>query len=194
MELILASGSPYRRDLLARLGLPFRVVVPAVDESARDGEPPAALSVRLARAKAIAVAAREPGAVVVASDQVATLDDMTPIGKPGSLERAREQLAAASGRTMRFHTAFAVVAPGSLPIEERIDVTVRFRHLTPAAIERYLVLERPFDCAGAAKCEGLGIALLESISTDDPTALIGLPLIRLAAALRRVGLDPLGTS
>lgn len=193
MRLILASTSVYRRELLGRLGVPFEVAAPGVDETARDGEHPAALARRLALAKARAVAETTThGAVVIGSDQVATLDDVRPIGKPGTAERARRQLKEASGRTMRFHTAFAVLAAGHAPIEETVTIEVRFRTLADAEIERYLAIEQPFDCAGAARSEGLGIALLERISTDDPTALIGLPLIRVAAALRTVGLDPLG--
>ena len=195
MRLILASSSIYRRQLLARLGLPFETLTPAVDETPVAGEPPAALATRLARAKARTVAADTTvagPAVVIGSDQVATLDDIEPLGKPGTFERARRQLQAASGRTMRFYTAFAVIAPGTAVIEETVSIVVRFRQLDDDEIDHYLALEQPFDCAGAARSEGLGIALLESIVTDDPTALIGLPLIRVAAALRTVGLDPLG--
>lgn len=192
MRLILASTSPYRRELLARLGRPFEVVAPGVDETPGPDERPAALAARLALAKARAVAATAPDAVVIGSDQVATLDDAQPLGKPGTAERARQQLQAASGRTMRFHTAVAVVAPERDPIETLATIEVRFRVLSDQQIERYLALEQPFDCAGAARSEGLGIALLERITADDPTALVGLPLIRVAAALRSVGLDPLG--
>ncbi len=188
MNLILASGSPYRRELLARLQLPFEVVAPDVDETPAPGERPAALAARLAHAKAKAVAATRPRAVVIGSDQVATLDGRTPIGKPGTLERAREQLRAASGRAMQFHTAYAVVAPGRPLAEGTVPVTVRFRELDHAEIDRYLALEQPLDCAGAARCEGLGISLLEAIHTDDPTALVGLPLIQVAETLRRLGL------
>ncbi len=188
MTLVLASGSPYRRELLARLRVPFEVMAPNVDEAPAAGERPAALASRLARAKAQAVAASRPRAVVIGSDQVATLDGRTPIGKPGTLERAREQLRAASGRAMQFHTAYAVVAPGRPLVEGTVPVTVRFRELEPAEIERYLALEQPLDCAGAARCEGLGISLLEAIHTDDPTALVGLPLIQVAETLRRLGI------
>jgi len=187
MTLILASGSPYRRELLGRLHLPFEVVAPEVDETPAPGERPAALAQRLARAKAQAVAASRPRAIVIGSDQVATLDGRSPIGKPGSHERAREQLRAASGRAMQFHTAFAVAAPGRPLVEATVPVTVRFRELDDAEIDRYLGLEQPFDCAGAARCEGLGISLLEAIHTEDPTALVGLPLIQLAASLRQLG-------
>jgi septum formation protein len=189
MTLILASSSPYRRELLARLQLPFEVVSPDVDESPLPGERPPALAGRLARAKAQAVAATRPRAVVIGSDQVATLDGRTPVGKPGTLARARRQLQAASARPMQFHTAFAVIAPGRPVAEATVPVTVMFRELGDAEIDRYLALEQPFDCAGAAKCEGLGISLVEAIHTEDPTALVGLPLIRLSAVLRQLGLQ-----
>ncbi len=191
MRLILASTSPYRRALLARLMLDFDVEDPAVDETPLPGEAPQALALRLALAKAHAVARRRSDGIVIGSDQVATIDQRTPIGKPGDAQRARRQLLEASGRTLWFHTAFAVVAPGHPPIVESVPIEVRFRTLEPAHIDRYLSLEAPFDCAGSAKSEGLGIALLEEIRTTDQTALIGLPLIRLAAALRAVGVDPL---
>ncbi|MGE0314841.1 MAG: nucleoside triphosphate pyrophosphatase [Lautropia sp.] len=191
MRLILASTSPYRRTLLSRLMLDFDVEDPAADETPAPGEAPLALARRLALAKAQSVAGRRAGCVVIGSDQVATLDQRTPIGKPGNADRARRQLLDASGRTMWFHTAFAVVAPGREPIVESVPVEVRFRPLDPAHVDRYLALEAPFDCAGSAKSEGLGVALLEEIRTTDQTALVGLPLIRLAAALRAVGIDPL---
>jgi septum formation protein len=189
-SLILASSSPYRKALLERLRIPFGVVAPDVDESPHERELPEALARRLARAKARWVAAASPSCVVIGSDQVASLDGRTPIGKPGSLENARRQLAAASGATMRFHTAFTLMAPGRPPIEHCVPVVVEFRALDSAEIDRYLALEQPFDCAGSARCEGLGIALLRSIRTDDPTALIGLPLMLVAEALREVGLPP----
>ena len=188
MKLILASGSPYRKELLARLRIPFSVIAPDIDESPRPDESPAALAKRLARAKAEAVAGNAPHDVVIGSDQVATLDGSTPIGKPGTLERAREQLAAASGRAMHFYTAFCVLGPRHAPIEHCVPVVVTFRPLTMTRIDRYLALEQPLDCAGAAKCEALGITLLDSIRTDDPTALIGLPLILLSRELERVGI------
>lgn len=189
-RLILASTSPYRKELLQRLRIPFRVVAPGVDESPHPDEAPDALARRLARAKATSVAAGSPSSVVIGSDQVATLDGRTPIGKPGSLENARRQLAAASGKTMQFYTAFTLLAPGHHPIEHDVSIAVEFRDLDSAEIDRYLALEQPFDCAGSARCEGLGIALLRSIRTEDPTALIGLPLMRVAQALREVGLAP----
>lgn len=187
--LILASTSPYRRELLARLRLPFEAVASQVDETALPGEAPAALAERLALAKARAVAAQRPGAVVIGSDQVADLDGET-IGKPGTHEVATAQLRRMSGREVIFQTAVAVVAPGLAAIE-RAEVRVRFRELSDAAIEAYLKTDRPYDCAGSAKVESLGIALLEAVVSDDPTALIGLPLIRTCALLRRAGLEPL---
>ncbi len=191
-RLILASTSRYRHELLQRLRLPFEVVAPDVDESPRPGEAPAALAERLALAKAHAVATAHADAVVIGSDQVAELDGK-PIGKPQSHDRAVAQLRAMSGRRVQFHTAVAVVrhdrafARGLLA-----SVAVTFRSLGQAEIERYLRAEQPYDCAGSAKCEGLGIALLAAIESDDPTALIGLPLIRTCTLLREAGLDPLG--
>ena len=189
--LVLGSTSPYRRELLGRLRLDFRVDAPRVDETPRDGEVPAQLAQRLALEKAQEVAARHPGAVVIGADQVAELDGQ-PIGKPGTHARAVAQLQAMRGRRVVFHTAVAVVrqdtgfAQGLLAA-----VTVHFRTLTDAEIERYLRLEQPYDCAGSAKCETLGIALLDRIDSDDPTALVGLPLMRTCALLRQAGIDPL---
>lgn len=187
--LILASTSRYRRELLSRLGLPFEAIAPDVDEAALPGEAPAALAERLALAKARAVAALHPAAIVIGSDQVADLD-REAIGKPGTHERAVAQLQRMSGRQVIFQTAVAVVAPGLAAIE-RAEVRVRFRTLTGAAIDRYLRADTPYDCAGSAKVESLGVALLEAVESDDPTALVGLPLIRTCALLRRAGLDPL---
>ena len=189
--LILASTSPYRRELLQRLRLPFEVLSPGVDETPQPGEAPAALALRLALAKARAVAALRPNAVVIGSDQVADLDGLA-IGKPGTHERATEQLRWLSGRQAVFQTAVAVVRVDSA-FEQVVlaPVSVRFRALSDAEIEHYLRAEQPYDCAGSAKCETLGIALLESINSDDPTALVGLPLIRTCALLRAAGLDPL---
>jgi septum formation protein len=189
--LILASTSRYRRELLQRLRLPFTVVSPHTDETALPGEAPAALAQRLALAKAHAVAAAHPQAVVIGSDQVADLDGEA-LGKPGNHERATAQLRRLRGRTAIFQTAVAVVHLQSRFAQvELAAVTVRFRSLSDADIEHYLRLEQPYDCAGSAKCETLGIALLERIDSDDPTALIGLPLIRTCALLRGAGLDPL---
>jgi septum formation protein len=190
--LILASTSRYRRELLQRLRLPFEVLSPEVDETPQPGEAPAALALRLALAKARAVQARRPEAVVIGSDQVADLDG-EPVGKPHTHERAVAQLTRLSGRSVVFQTGVAVVAPG---FEQALlaPVRVRFRALAPAEIEHYLRTEQPYDCAGSAKSETLGIALLEAIESDDPTALVGLPLIRTCALLRAAGIDPLATA
>jgi len=190
-RLVLASTSPYRRELLQRLRLPFVVIAPEVDEAAANGEAPGALAQRLALAKANAVAGREPNAIVIGSDQVAELDGVA-LGKPGSHDRATQQLRSMSGRAVRFHTAVTVVRLASgFRQQALVTVTVRFRQLSDHEIERYLLLERPYDCAGSAKCETLGIVLAEAIESDDPTALVGLPLIRTSAMLRAAGLDPL---
>ncbi len=189
--LILGSTSRYRRELLERLRLPFDAVAPQVDETPLPDEEPAALALRLALAKARAVARLHPAAVVIGSDQVADLDGL-PIGKPGTHARATAQLRQLSGRRAVFQTAVAVVRVDT-GFEQALlaPVAVQFRALSDAEIERYLRLEEPYDCAGSAKCETLGIALLASIDSDDPTALIGLPLIRTCALLRAAGLDPL---
>ena len=176
--LILGSTSAYRRELLSRLRVPFDVVSPDVDEAPLPGESPRNLALRLALAKAHAVAALHPHAVVIGSDQVADLDG-EPLGKPGTHERATQQLQRMRGKSVIFQTAVAVVCRESG--FEQVDlaaVNVKFRSVTDAEIERYLRAETPYDCAGSAKSEGLGIALLESIHSDDPTALVGLPLIR----------------
>jgi septum formation protein len=189
--LILASTSRYRRELLERLRLPFTVHAPEVDETPQPGESPAALAQRLAMAKAQAVAALHPAAVVIGSDQVADLDG-TPVGKPGTHERAVAQLRSMRGRSVVFQTAVAVVcAARGYAAAALVPVTVRFRALSDAEIEHYLRTEQPYDCAGSAKCETLGIALLDGIDSDDPTALVGLPLIRTSALLRDAGIDPL---
>jgi septum formation protein len=191
LPLVLGSTSRYRRELLARLRLPFEVDAPRVDETPRAGETPAALALRLALEKGRDVAARHPQAVVIGADQVCDLAG-EPIGKPGTHERAVAQLTRLAGRSAVFQTALAVLRPATgFERVELAPVTVRFRTLSAAEIERYLRLEQPYDCAGSAKCETLGIALLEAIESDDPTALVGLPLIRLAALLRAAGLDPL---
>jgi len=190
-RLILGSTSRYRRELLERLRLPFDVVQPEVDETPLPGEAPAALALRLALAKAQAVAAHHPAALVIGSDQVADLDGV-PLGKPGNHQRALAQLQAMRGRAVVFQTAVAVVRQDTGFAQALLaPVRVRFHELSDAAIERYLRLEQPYDCAGSAKCETLGIALLASIESDDPTALIGLPLIRTCTLLRAAGLDPL---
>lgn len=189
--LILASTSRYRRELLARLRVPFECVAPGVDESALAQETPARLASRLARAKAQAVASRRPDAVVIGADQVADLDGET-MGKPGSHERAVAQLRRMSGHTVVFQTAVAVVqASRGFLAEVLVPVAVRFRSLDAATIETYLRAEQPYDCAGSAKSEGIGLALLEAVEADDPTALIGLPLIHTCRLLRGAGIDVL---
>lgn len=189
--LILASTSRYRRELLERLRLPFEVVSPQVDETPQPGEVPADLATRLARAKAAAVATLYPHAVVIGSDQVAELDGQA-IGKPGTHERAVQQLRSMRGRSVVFHTAVAVQRGATgYAAAALAPVTVHFRMLTDAEIEHYLRAEQPYDCAGSAKCETLGIALLQAIDSDDPTALVGLPLIRTCELLRAAGFDPL---
>ena len=189
--LVLGSTSRYRRELLERLRLPFTVERPDVDESPLPGETPRNLALRLALNKARAVAAQHRDAVVIGADQVAELDGEA-IGKPGTHERAVEQLRRMSGRRVVFQTALAVVRAAT-GFERALlaPVLVQFRTLADAEIERYLRLEEPYDCAGSAKCETLGIALLAAIDSDDPTALVGLPLIRTCELLREAGLDPL---
>ncbi|WP_417283326.1 Maf family nucleotide pyrophosphatase [Comamonas sp.] len=185
--LILGSTSRYRRELLSRLQLPFETVSPEVDETPIPGETPLDLSLRLSRAKALAVAALHPGAIVIGSDQVPELDGQ-PLSKPGTHERATEQLRQMSGRQMNFHTGVCVTcAETGFTEASVVTVQVRFRQLNDAEIERYLRAEQPYDCAGSAKSEGLGIALLDAIVSDDPTALIGLPLIRTCQLLRSAG-------
>ena len=189
--LILASTSRYRHELLSRLRLPFEAVSPQVDESALPGEAPVALAQRLALAKAWAVARQRPDAVVIGSDQVADLDGQA-LGKPGTHERAVQQLRRLRGHEVLFHTAVAVVrADAGFEKAALSSVAVSFRMLTDDEIEYYLRTEQPYDCAGSAKCETLGIALLSAIDSDDPTALVGLPLIRTSELLRQAGIDPL---
>jgi septum formation protein len=189
--LVLGSTSRYRRELLARLHLPFEVAAPDVDETPLPGEVPAALAGRLALAKARAVSRRFPQAVVIGSDQVADLEG-EPLGKPGDHANATRQLQRMRGRTVIFQTALAVVC-GATGFEQQdlAAVRVRFRDLADAEIEAYLRAEQPYDCAGSAKSEGLGIALLEAIDSDDPTALVGLPLIRTCRMIRAAGLQVL---
>ncbi|MCV2369891.1 Maf family nucleotide pyrophosphatase [Roseateles oligotrophus] len=189
--LILGSSSRYRRELLERLRMPFEVFAPDLDESTRPGEAPVQLAARLAMAKAQAVAKQFPRAIVIGSDQVADLNGQA-IGKPGTHARAVEQLSAMSGQSVVFHTAVAVVcAESGFSAGDIAPVRVQFRSLSAVEIENYLNAEQPYDCAGSAKSEGLGIALLASIESDDPSALIGLPLIRTSQLLRQAGLDPL---
>ena len=186
--LVLGSTSRYRRELLQRLSLAFDVAAPDVDETPEPGETPRALALRLALAKALAVARQHPSAIVIGSDQVADLAG-EPLGKPGNHERAVQQLRRMRGHTVVFQTAVAVMclATGFEQVE-LTPVEVKFRDLSDAEIERYLRAERPYDCAGSAKSEGLGIALLDAIHSDDPTALVGLPLIRTCRMLRAAGL------
>lgn len=185
--LVLASTSPYRRELLARLGLRFEVARPEVDETPLFGESPTAMALRLADAKARAIGRRMPEAWVIGADQVAELNGQS-LGKPGSFERAADQLAAASGQRLLFHTAVTLYRDADRRTLRIADVTsVQFRKLSNVEIERYLHAEQPYDCAGSFKAEGLGICLFEAIEARDPTALIGLPLIALAQALRDVG-------
>lgn len=193
VDLVLASTSPYRRELLGRLRIPFRVEAPETDETPLAGELPAATARRLALAKADAVARRHPDAWVIGSDQVASIDGRRGIGKPGTHARAVEQLRAASGRDVAFHTAVALVCQRTGFAACAADETrVRFRPLDDALIERYLALEPAYDCAGAARGEALGIALVETIASSDPTALTGLPLIATCTLLERAGLPVLG--
>ncbi len=188
-SLVLASGSRYRRELLERLGLDFAVCVPALDERAAPGERPAALASRLAAAKAAAGAALHPGALVIGSDQVAELDGEL-LRKPETPEANVEQLLRCSGRVVTFHTALSLLAGGS----ERHDLVpyrVHFRVLRAAWIEAYVARSRALDCAGGFRVEGLGIALFERLEGEDPTALMGLPLIRLSERLRELGVEVL---
>ena len=187
--IILASTSRYRRELLSRLQLPFTTRSPDAVEDAIEGEAPADMAVRLALAKARSIVA--PNALVIGSDQVASLDGQL-LRKPGSAEVAVAQLRAAQGRTVLFHTAVAILATGSGKTLQHVDCTeVLFRSLDEVALEQYVRLESPLDCAGSFKSEGLGISLFERITSQDPTALIGLPMIFVADALRRLGADPL---
>ncbi|MFT3803387.1 MAG: Maf family nucleotide pyrophosphatase [Burkholderiaceae bacterium] len=195
--MVLASTSRYRRELLERLGLPFSVQAPRVDEQALPGETPRQLAHRLSEAKAAAVAdslaAAAPHALVIGSDQTATLDGLRSLGKPGDHARAVEQLTAASGRTLTFHSGMTLRrADGGYHRTVVVDTRVRFRPLSAAQIETYLLREQPYDCAGSAKAEALGIALIESLQSDDPTAIVGLPLIALTTLLTEAGLAPLG--
>ncbi|MDD5030509.1 MAG: Maf family nucleotide pyrophosphatase [Rhodoferax sp.] len=191
--LILASTSRYRRELLQRLRLPFDVLAPNVDEAPLTDETPPQIARRLALAKAHEVAVRQPQAVVIGSDQVADLDG-TALGKPHTHQRAVAQLQAMRGKTVVFQTAVAVVCHDTGFAQcDLAAVKVTFRSLSDAEIEAYLRAEQPYDCAGSAKSEGLGIALLERIDNDDPTALVGLPLIRTCRLLRAAGLEVLAT-
>ncbi|MGC4028076.1 MAG: nucleoside triphosphate pyrophosphatase [Steroidobacteraceae bacterium] len=190
-RLILASTSPHRRALLARLGLPFECQAPGVEEAALPGEKPAQRALRLAHSKAAAVAHRQPGNFVIGSDQVASLAHAgwsEWLDKPGDRATCEAQLAAMSGREVSFHTGVVLLAPGGR--SEHVDHTVvRLRALTAAEIAAYIDREPAFDCAGGFKCEGLGVTLFDAVATQDPTALIGLPLIWLCQALRVAGVE-----
>ena len=188
-ELVLASTSPYRRELLQRLRLPFQAVAPLVDETPQPGEPAPALAERLARAKAHAVSARMPGALVIGSDQVALCNGQL-LGKPGDFARAAEQLRLMSGQEVSFHTAVALTN-GERTEHDTVITRCHLRRLSDAEIEHYLNVEAPFDTAGSAKAESLGIALMQRIESDDPTALIGLPLIAVTRMLLSFGVNPL---
>ncbi|HAT31845.1 MAG TPA: septum formation protein Maf [Janthinobacterium sp.] len=193
-RLILASSSIYRKELLSRLALPFEVAVPDLDESALPGETPSATALRLAQAKAAAVLAKMPGSLVIGSDQVATLDG-EQIGKPGNHACALLQLQKMRGRRVVFHTALCLLdGRGDIPLVqvEDIQTIVTVRDLPDAELDAYLRIEQPYDCAGSAKNEGLGIAILEKIDSGDPTALTGLPLIALCGMLRRAGVTFFG--
>ena len=188
-KLILGSTSVYRRELLERLRVPFTIESPHVDETPLPGESPATLAIRLALAKAQAVAERFPDCVVIGSDQVADLHGQA-LGKPGTHERAVAQLRQMRGQTVVFQTAVAVVCQQTGFCQQALaSVRVTFRELDDAEIESYLQAEQPYDCAGSAKSEGLGISLLSAIENDDPTALVGLPLIRTSQMLRAAGID-----
>lgn len=185
--LVLASSSPYRREILAKLGLPFACAAPEIDESPLPDEPAERMVVRLAENKARALAKRFPNHLIIGSDQSAVLDDRV-MGKPGCRERAMEQLRAASGKTVAFYTGLCVLNSASGDSLCDLDVTrVTFRVLDERQIAGYVERERPYDCAGGFKSEGLGVALFERIETEDPNALIGLPLIRLIRLLEAFG-------
>jgi septum formation protein len=191
VQLILASTSPWRRELLTRLGLAFSIDRPQVDEAPLPGETADALARRLSRAKALAVSIRHPRAVVIGSDQVCVADGLL-LGKPGTADAACAQLARLAAREAQFLTGVCVARDGIALHDALVPTAVRMRALSSEEITRYVQRERPLDCAGSFKVEGLGIALFESVRSDDPTALIGLPLIETCAGLRRAGLDPLG--
>jgi len=188
--LILASSSRYRQELLARLRLPFSVRVPDIDETPLPGEAPEQTALRLAQRKAEKIAAEVPGSLVIGSDQVATLDGMQ-IGKPGSHDNALKQLQTMRGRRVIFHTALCLIdarAGSSTPLQiDNVQTFVTFRNLPDAELDAYLRIEQPYDCAGSAKNEGLGIAIIECIESTDPSALTGLPLIALTGMLRKAG-------
>jgi septum formation protein len=187
-QIVLASSSAYRKALIARLGLDCRVAAPDIDECALPDEAPAATALRLAQAKARRIAEREPAALIIGSDQVAVMDNQQ-IGKPGTHATAVLQLQAMSGKTVVFHTALCLLNSETNAVQlANVPTTVRFRKLNAAQIERYLQQDQPYDCAGSAKIEALGITLVEQVESDDPTALIGLPLIALVTMLQKEGI------
>lgn len=186
-HLLLASSSPYRKELLSRLGIPFETASPDVDETPHQNETAAQTSQRLAQAKASALASRFPQHLIIGSDQVALLDSIQ-LGKPGTHERAVQQLQQMRGRTIEFHTALCLLNAATGHAQTLVDITrVTMRDYSDAEIERYLNLEKPYDCAGSAKTEGLGITLIAAIENRDPTAIIGLPLIELVTMLKNEG-------
>jgi septum formation protein len=189
-QLILGSSSRYRSELLSRLRLPFACMAPDIDETPTPGESPEATAMRLAQTKARAIAPKAPDALIIGCDQVATLDG-NQIGKPGNHENALAQLRLMRGRKVIFHTALCLLdsrAGSPFPLQlENVQVFVSFRDLPDEELDAYLRIEQPYDCAGSAKNEGLGIALIERIDSSDPTALTGMPLIALTSMLRRVG-------
>jgi len=193
-RLVLASGSRYRKALLEQLGLAFEVSSPDIDETGRPGEQPRALAMRLARDKARVVAYRYPNSIVIGSDQVATLDELTAYSKPENHSAAVAQLTQLSGRTASFHTAVVVLNSASSQLHDALVTTsVTYRELTPDTIETYLRRDQPYDCAGSARIESLGIALVRRVTSDDPSALLGLPLIALTDLLAREGIRPLAS-
>ncbi|MBM4179944.1 MAG: septum formation inhibitor Maf [Betaproteobacteria bacterium] len=191
MRLVLASTSPYRRELLARLGVPFEVAAPDVDETPLPGESPDETAQRLSVLKARAVAARFPDALIIGSDQVALLEGVQ-LGKPGSHEKAVAQLRAMRGKTLEFHTALSLLNAGTGSVQTaNVPVRLLMRHYSDAQIEAYLRKDQPYNCCGSARSESLGIALIARYETEDPNALVGLPLIRLTEMLANEGLDVL---
>lgn len=193
-SLVLASSSPYRRQILERLGLPFRWQAPGIDESLKPNEAPETLVQRLALGKAKALAPQYPDALIIGSDQVAVLDGEI-LGKPGSFELAQKQLLAASGRSVEFFTGLCLLNSGTSIAQVHCEpFRVHFRTLTQSQVNAYLKKEQPYDCAGSFKAEGLGICLFERLEGEDPNALIGLPLIALTDLLHREGVDPLDPS
>jgi septum formation protein len=188
-QLILASSSIYRRDLLSRLQIPFKVISPEVDETPLNGELPQETALRLAKEKALNIALTEPKALIIGCDQVATLDNLQ-MGKPLTHENATKQLKLMRGREVIFHSALCLYNTSTKQMQaENVPYTVKFKMLTDAQIETYLLKEQPYHCAGSAKSEGLGIAIIDKMVGDDPNALIGLPLIKLINMLANEGVN-----